>query len=136
MQHCLYFSAFLAFGIGDGISAAYMMERFGVGIEANPFVRDLFVAYGFVGMVIYKIFLTLIMLFLIHIVQCRSPENMYWTINGFLFALTIGGLAAVNANMNALSDKTPIDPSFWIVTFLALVFIMIEIGSFIDKRII
>ncbi len=56
LQHVLYFTAFLTFGIGDGITGAYMMEKLGAGIEANPIARYLFINLGFGGMVMAKIY--------------------------------------------------------------------------------
>jgi len=39
IKSLLYFSSFLSYGLGDGITAAYMMEKTGASIEANPLAQ-------------------------------------------------------------------------------------------------
>lgn len=78
LQHVLYFAAFLTFGIGDGITAAHMMEKLGAGIESNPLARYVFMTQGFGGMVMAKIWITVVILFATYIVQMRSAGSMYW----------------------------------------------------------
>lgn len=134
LQHVLYFTAFLTFGIGDGITGAYMMDRLGVGIESNPFARYLFMEQGFWGMAAAKMWITVVILFAVFMVQLKSYDNMYWTINGFLIALTAGGLMAVNANLTALAGEVPQAPGEIIFTFLAMVLMFTETGSFVDKN--
>jgi len=134
LQHVLYFTAFLTFGIGDGITGAYMMEKLGVGIESNPFARYMFMEQGFWGMVAAKMWITVVILFAVFMVQLKSYDNMYWTINGFLIALTAGGLMAVNANLTALAGEVPQAPGEIIFTFLAMVLMFTEVGSFVDKN--
>lgn len=134
LQHLLFFTAFLTFGIGDGITGAYMMERLGIGIESNPFARYLFMEQGFWGMVAAKMWITVVVLFAVFMVQLKSSDNMYCTINGFLMALTAGGLMAVNANLTALAGEIPQAPGEIIFIFLAMVLIFTEIGSFIDHN--
>ncbi len=69
VQHILYITAFLTFGIGDGVTAAYMMSVLGAGIEANPAARYLFTTYGFNGLVIAKMWLTFVVLFAVFVIQ-------------------------------------------------------------------
>ncbi len=134
VQHILYITAFLTFGIGDGITAAYMMSALGAGIEANPAASHIFTTYGFNGLVIAKMWLTFVVLFAVFIIQIKSPTNMYWTINGFLVALTAGGLMAVNANLTAVSGRIPEAPEEIILTYVLLVLILTEAGNFVDKH--
>jgi hypothetical protein len=134
IQHILYITAFLTFGIGDGVTAAYMMSMLGAGIEANPAASYLFTAYGFNGLVIAKMWLTFVVLFAVFVIQLRSPTKMYWTMNGFLVALTIGGLMAVNANLTAVAGRIPQAPDEIIFIYLLLVLILTEAGSFVDNH--
>lgn len=120
LQHVLYFTAFLVFGIGDGITGAYMMEKLGVGVESNPAARYLFITNGFWGMVAAKAWVTAVILFAAFMVQLRSSESMYWTVNGFLIALTAGGFMAVNANLTAIAGEIPQATGEIIFTYLAL----------------
>lgn len=134
LQHVLYFTAFLTFGIGDGITGAYMMEKLGAGIEANPIARYLFINHGFGGMVMAKMWITGVILFAAYIVELKSSESMYWTVNGFLIALTAGGIMAVNANLTAIAGEIPHAPSDIIFAYLTLVVALTEVGSFVDRR--
>jgi hypothetical protein len=134
LQHILYFTAFLTFGIGDGMTGAYMMDRLGVGIESNQLAKYLFMTEGFWGMVAVKMWFTLAVFVVVFIVQMKSPDNMYWTTNGFLLALTAGGVMAVNANLNAISGNVFQAPEQIIFIFLAMALIFTEIGSYVDKH--
>jgi len=131
LQHVLYLSAFLTFGLGDGITGALMMHEHGAGIEANPLIGYLFTMQGFDGVITGKMWLTLTILFATYIIQLKSPD-MYWTVNGFLIALTAGGLMAINANLTALAGGIPSAPGAIVLVYLILMFILIEIGSFVD----
>lgn len=134
VQHVLYITAFLTFGIGDGVTAAYMMSVLGAGIEANPAASYLFTTYGFNGLVIAKMWLTFVVLFAVFVIQLKSPTNMYWTMNGFLISLTAGGLMAVNANLTAVAGQIPQAPDEIILIYLLLVLILTEAGSFVDNH--
>jgi len=134
LQHILYFTAFLTFGVGDGITGAYMMEKLGTGIESNPFVRYLFTTQGFGGVVMAKIWITVAILLATYIVWLRSAYSMYWSINGFLIALTAGGVMAINANLTALTGEIPQAPGEIIFVYISMVLVLTEVGSFLDRR--
>ena len=133
LQRGLYCLAFLAFGIGDGLTSAYMMDARGPYIEANPVIRDLFLTAGFNGMVLFKLWVTFMMLLAIHIRQGQSRENLYWTVNGVLFAIIMGGFMGVYFNMNVINGAIPPEPNLIIIIYAALVLVFIEIGGFIDN---
>ncbi len=134
LQTMLYIIAFLTFGFGDGITSAYMMEVKGPYIEANPIIRNLFLTLGFEGMVIVKLWVTVMMMFATYIVQRRSRDNMYWTINGFLIAHIASGIIAINANLSAISGVVQTGTSDMLFAYIALVLMLTEIGSFVDKH--
>lgn len=136
LQQVLYFSAFLTFGMGDGITAAYMMDMRGIGTEANPIARYLFMSQGFGGIVVAKMWFTLLIILLIYIIQLKSSGKMYWTTNGFLVALTAGGLLAMNANLTVLAGEAHQPAGEIIFAYLLFVLILTEIGSFADKRLL
>ncbi len=133
-QHILYITAFLTSGIGDGVTAAYVMSVLGAGIEANPAASYLFATYGFNGQVIAKMWLTFVVLFAVFVIQLKSLTNMYWTMNDFLVALTAGGLMAVNANLTAVAGRIPQAPDEIILIYLFLVLILTGAGSFVDNH--
>lgn len=133
LQHVLYCTAFLTFGIGDGITGAYMMEKYGAGLEFNLIPRYFFMTQGFDGMVMAKVWFTVVILFATYIVQLKSPDGMYWTVNGFLVALTAGGLMAVNANLTILAGEIPQASGEIIFTYLAMMLALTGVGNFVDR---
>ncbi len=132
LQRGLYSLAFLAFGIGDGITSAYMMSTQGPYSEANPVIRASFMIEGFGGMVLLKLWMTLIMLLAIYV---KSYSNGYWTVNCVLFAIIAGGLMGIYSNMSVINGAVPPEPGGILLIYAAMVLIFIQIGSFIDTHI-
>ena len=130
-QRLLYISSFLTFGVGDGVSAIYMMEKTDAMREANPMIRFLYADSGKQGVIAFKLWYTLMILFLVWIVSKKT--NTYWTINGFLMAFTIGGIIAVRANMMAAYGLIPPSPEYVITTYLFMIFLFMMIGDLLDK---
>lgn len=131
LQRSLFLSSFLTYGIGDGVTAIYMMEKTHVMRETNPIVRYMYASSGNQGVMSLKIWFTLMILFLVWIVSRKT--NTYWTINGFLSALTMGGIMAMRANMMAAFGMEPPSPGSIIMTFLLLVILFVMIGDLMDK---
>jgi len=131
LKSLLFFSSFLTYGLGDGITAAYMMEKTGAGIEANPLARFMYVSYGSKGLVALKLWFTFVILSLVSTISKRT--GAYWATNGFLFALTIGGLMATRANVMATLGMPVPSPGSIVFTFLFMVILFIEVGNLIDK---
>ena len=132
-QHCLYFTAFLTFGLGDGITSAYMMEKVGASAELNPLMSYVFMQQGIGGMVAAKVWLTLSLLFAVYIVSLKSNGHAFWTVNGFLIALCAGGVLAINANLNMLNGLIYEAPQEIIAIFIVLTLLLTEAGSYIDR---
>lgn len=130
-QRLLYMLSFLTFGIGDGVTAVYMMEKTSTMREANPMIRFMYADSGKQGVIIFKIWYTLMVLILVWMVSRKT--NTYWTINGFLLALTIGGGMAIRANMMAASGQVPPAPEYIISTYLFMIFLFMMIGDLLDK---
>ena len=135
LQSILYFSALLVFGFGDGVTGAYMMEMRGVGAEANPFARYLFSIQGIGWLVTTKIGLTLAIICATHITQLRSRMNIYWTVNGFMVAIIIGGMLAINANISAIMGNVPQPPGEIVFIYLLLALMLTELGRIVDKHV-
>lgn len=132
LQRGLYCLAFLAFGVGDGITGAYMMNTLGPYSEANPVIRALFMIEGFDGMVMFKLWITFMMLLAIYV---KSYSNGYWTVNGVLFAIIAGGFMGIYSNMSVINGAVPPEPGGILLIYAAMVLIFIQIGSFIDTHI-
>lgn len=131
LQRLLFLLAFLTYGIGDGVTAAYMMDRTGVIREINPIMRFLYASYGAQGVIGIKIWFTFLILFLIWIISRRT--NTYWTINGFLSALCVGGVMAMRANLMAAYGMTPPSASSVIMAFLILTVLFVMLGDMMDR---
>jgi len=133
-QSVLFFMAFLTLGLGDGVTSAYMMEKLGADAEINPIMRLVFLEHGIGGMVMAKIWLTLMLLFAVYVVQLKSHGHAFWTVNGFLIALTAGGILAMNANLSVINGLVPASPGEIIAIYMALVLLLTEAGSYIDTH--
>lgn len=131
LQTGLMISSFLTYGLGDGVTAAYMMEKVGIVRESNPVARLLYVSYGHSGMVAMKLWFTMVILSIVWVISKR--KGAYWTVNGFLFALTIGGIMAMRANLLAAHGMAHPSPGSIITVFLIMVILFINIGDLIDR---
>lgn len=131
LQRILFFSSFLTYGVGDGVTAVHMMNKAGVMREINPIARYLYASSGKQGVITLKVWFALVILFMVWIVGRRT--NTYWTINGFLFALTMGGIMAMRANVMAAYDMVPPSPRSIITTFLFMVVLFVMMGDMMDK---
>ena len=131
LQRLLFLLSFLTYGVGDGVTAAYMMEKTGVMREVNPIVRFIYASSGAQGVITFKIWIGFVILFLVRIISRRT--NTYWTINGFLSALCVGGIMAMRANLMAANGMNPPSPSSIIMTFLTLTVLFVMLGDLMDK---
>lgn len=133
LQHILYFTALLTFGIGDGLTGAHMMGKLGANMELNPVARQIFITYGFWAVLAAKIWFTMMILFAICFVQIKLHKNSYWTVNGLLIALAAGGMMAMNANMAVITGAVPQSSSEILLLYFSMVLILPEFGSIVDK---
>jgi hypothetical protein len=131
LKSLLFITSFLTYGLGDGITAAYMMEKTGTNIECNPLARFMYVSYGSEGLVAFKLWFTFVILSLVSTISKKT--GAYWATNGFLFALTIGGIMATRANVLATLGMPFPSPVSVISTFLFMTILFLEVGNLIDK---
>ena len=73
----------------DLATFAVMMARHGVGAEANPFVNDLFGAYGMTAVVVAKMALVLLIGALSVASSARGSRGVWSIIGGLPLALAI-----------------------------------------------
>ncbi len=132
LQRLLFLLSFLTYGVGDGATAAYMIEKTGVMGEANPLVEFVYYSSGVQGVIVFKIMFGLIILIPVWIVSRRT--NTYWTINGFLAALCVGGIMAIETNLMVADGMTPPSPELIIMAFLILTVLFVIIGDMMDKH--
>ncbi len=90
---------------------------------------------GFNGMIMFKLWATFMLLLAIHIRQGQCRENVYWTVNGVLFAIIAGGLMGVYFNLNVINGAIPPEPNLLIMIYAALVLVFVEIGGFMDNHV-
>ncbi len=131
LQRFLFLASFLTYGVGDGLTAVYMMEKNGVMSESNPIIRFMYLSSGAHGVIGLKLWFTFMILYFVWTISRRT--NTYWTINGFLSALCVGGLMAIRANLMMANGMTPPPPSSIIMAFLFLTVLFVMIGDQMDK---
>src|SRR5574341_1765467 len=84
LQRFLFLASFLTYGVGDGLTAVYMIEKNGIMSESNPIIRFMYLSSGAQGVISFKIWFTFMILYFVWTISSRT--NTYWTINGFLSA--------------------------------------------------
>lgn len=131
LQHLLFLLSFLTYGVGDGVTAAYMIEKTGVMRESNPILQFFYASSGAQGIISFKILFGFIILLMVWIISRQT--NTYWTINGFLIAHFAGGIMAMRANLMAAYGMTPPSPDSVIMAFLILTGLFVLIGDMMDK---
>ena len=138
-QAFLAVGAFVTFGIGDSITGALMMNLCGISAEANPIMRYIIETQGSIGLVMFKLFITMALLSIVIIIQDRSTESTYWTTNGFLVAFGIGGVLATTSNLmrtfsfDIFGYSTP-SPILVILLYFMLTTGLVIIGGALDKK--
>ena len=138
-QAFLAVGAFITFGIGDGITGALMMTLHGTSAEANPIMRYLIDTQGSIGLIMFKLWITMSLLSIVIIIQDRSKESTYWTTNGFLIAFGIGGVLATTSNLmrtfsfDIFGHSTP-SPILVILVYFMLTIGLITLGGYLDRK--
>ncbi len=132
LQHLMFLLSFLTYGVGDGVTAAYMIEKTGVMRESNPILQFFYESSGTPGIIYFKISFGFIILLMVWIISWQ--KNTYWTISGFLVAHSAGGIMAMRANLMAAYGMTPPSPDSVVKAFLILTGLFMLIGDMMDKR--
>ncbi len=127
----IYVAGVLAFGFLDGITAAIMIEKYGVYAEFNPLMRFVFSTQGFLGFVLFKIFCAAALL----LFPLQMHREMKWTSSLFMFAFVIGGsLAALNNAFYIAECRLIMPPMAVIGIFMFCVVCAMEIGNIMDEQ--
>ncbi|HJH29562.1 MAG TPA: hypothetical protein C5S51_07710 [Methanosarcinaceae archaeon] len=139
IQFLLASLVFFTFGIGDGFTGAYMMNVCGILSEANPFARHIVETQGWIGLIIFKLWITLTLLSIVLSIEKISNNPMYWMTNGFLVALGLGGIMATIANLMRIYDFVIFgygvpSPLLVVLVYTGLMFVLVSFGSLIDNR--
>ena len=138
-QAFLAVGAFITFGIGDSVTGAFMMISCGLGAEANPIMRYLVETQGSIGLILFKLWITMALLSIVIVIQDLSKESTYWTTNGFLVAFGIGGVLATTSNLmrtfsfDFFGYGTP-SPILVILVYLMLTIGLVTLGGIADKK--
>ncbi len=128
-QHLLYFFVFVTFDIGDAVTASMMMEARGISAEYNSLVQHIFANYGLSGLIGAKLLLIIVPL----IIASTAIKNSYWFINGVLVSLTLAGLMATQANLQALASLPHMSPMEINLLYLKILFILAVVGMIMDS---
>lgn len=139
LQLYLTLGALITFGIGDSITGAFMMSFCGACAESNPITRHIMETQGSIGLILFKLWVTIALLTVIIAVQRSSVEPIYWTTNGFLFSFGVGGFLATTANLMQTFQFEFLDigvqfPVIIILIYLSLTVTFTVYGSVIDNR--
>lgn len=113
------------------MSAAYLMSVQGASAEANPFARKIYLYTSGEHLVAAKIWLAIILLAAVYLIYRRS-RGMYWTLNGFLFALIFGGSMATVANLHAAWGMYH-DAGETVFNYVVMVVAFMGAGSLIER---
>ncbi|MDO9516765.1 MAG: hypothetical protein Q7J10_01835 [Methanosarcinaceae archaeon] len=138
-QAFLAVGAFITFGIGDGVTGALMMNLCGTSAEANPIMRYLIDTQGSIGLIMFKLWITMALLTIVITIQDMSAESTYWTTNGFLIAFGIGGVLATTSNLmrtfsfDIFGYSTP-SPVLVILVYFMLTIGLVALGGALDNK--
>ncbi|MCL7413224.1 MAG: hypothetical protein M8353_06360 [ANME-2 cluster archaeon] len=135
IQPFLYILAFSTFGIGDALTGAFLMNVKGVSAESNAFFSQMYSTHGPGMFIVFKLWITLVILLLVFLSYIHSNGKDYWSTNGFVAALAIGGIMAFQANVQAIYGYPFMSPSTIILLFLMLVFVFVSVGECIDSHV-
>jgi hypothetical protein len=131
IQGVLCLLVFLTWGLGDALTALYMIKQQGLMQEGNMLVRTVITYYGSSTFVMLKIWFTLLIIYTPFMVK---QENSYWMINGYLVSFIIGGAQAMVLNMQAAQNEPLfIMPQHVILIYISSILILTNIGEIIDK---
>lgn len=138
IQLSLAAAAFFTFGIGDGFTGANLMNVCGIMAEANPFARYIVETQGCVGLILFKLWMTLTLLSIVIRIEKMSNHPMYWMTNGFMVALGLGGIMATIANLMRTYDFAIFgyglpSPLLIILVYAGFMFVFVFFGNFIDS---
>jgi hypothetical protein len=134
IQHFLYILAFATFGIGDALTGALLMNIKGVGAESNVFFSHLYSTQGPEMFITTKLWITLVILLLVFISYIVSHGKSYWMTNGLLIAISVGGIMAIQANIQAIYGYPFMNPSKIILIYIIFVFVFVMLGDLIDSH--
>ena len=129
---------FFTFGIGEGFTGAYMANIYGILPEANPFAHNIVETQGYIGLILFKMCITLTLLLIVLRIEKISNNPMYWMTNGFLIALGLGGIMATIANLMHIYDFTVFgygipSPFLIVQVYTGLMFVLALFGNLIDN---
>lgn len=133
IQNILTIVTILTLGLTDSYTSAIMMQQKGSFIESNPIISYIYNEYGFWSVITFKIFCTIILILMIYRVQKIYKESMYWKINGLLMSLSVFGILGTMANMRAIDNLTLVSPMQFIIIYLVMAVLFINIGDHIDR---
>jgi len=128
----LFVAGMLTFGFLDAFTAVLMMEKYGIGAEFNPLMRELFITQGIAGFLAFKVLAAALILSVPFLLYKREPMN--WTTAGFLSVFAVSGaIAAMNNYIFLMSGQVGIEPGIVVVLFLVMMVAAIQLGEIMDS---
>ncbi len=127
----LFATGILTFGFLDAFTAVLMMEKYGIGAEFNPLMRELFITQGTAGFLAFKVLAAALMLSVPFMLYKR--ERMNWTTAGFLSVFAVNGaIAAIDNYIVLMSGQVGIGPELVVALFLLMMVVALQIGEIMD----
>jgi tryptophan-rich sensory protein len=127
----LFVTGVTTFGFLDAFTAVLMMEKYGIGAEFNPLMRELFLTQGIAGFLAFKVLAAALILSVPFLLYKR--ERMNWTTAGFLSVFAVSGaVAAIDNYIFLMSGQVGIGPGIVVVLFLVMMVVALQIGEIMD----
>ncbi|MHC1635965.1 MAG: hypothetical protein ACXQTS_05025 [Candidatus Methanospirareceae archaeon] len=129
----MFLSGIVTFGILDGLTAMWMMKKYGASVEYNPMLRELFIMQGEAAFLAFKIINAVLILSIPLLLY--KKKALRWATFNLLIVFTIGGMLAAIANyIFLISGKIWIEPEIITGSMLFMAVIGVEIGEMLDQR--
>jgi tryptophan-rich sensory protein len=127
----LFVTGVTTFGFLDAFTAVLMMEKYGIGAEFNPLMRELFLTQGTAGFLAFKVLAAALILSVPFLLYKR--ERMNWTTAGFLSVFAVSGaVAAIDNYIFLMSGQVGIEPGIVVVLFIVMMVAAIQVGEIMD----
>ena len=133
LLNIMLIAAFLLFGVGDAVTAAWMIKLHGPEAEVNILFRSLVEEGGILLFVSFKIGVTALLLIIVKRLSELNNEANRWMFVAWLGATAIGGLLACTSNLSTVLNFNFINSEIILMIYIVLSMSSILAGNQINK---